>query len=235
MLSSSSVPRRFRRGSKLRIRPMPVIITMLRKKSIRLRITAKVTVSLFTEASWRGTDCRGNTGSLGYFDVRPRATRRFPAGKLDRVRVAASRYGHQHLTGLHALVHDDGDVGDLAGDVRAHVVLHLHRLDGRHLVANRDDAAERHVDRVHHAAQRRDDRAGAGYGRRRRRCGGPRRCRRESRGGAGWRGGRRMGGLGALTKILDDDVVTASVHGYPEFTHVAIPRWCCCGPPPARS
>ena len=59
-------------------------------------------MSLFTEASWRE-----RTRDTGHrYRCATESCAAFPAGKLDRVRVAGSRYGHQHLTGLHALVHE---------------------------------------------------------------------------------------------------------------------------------
>ncbi len=53
MLSSSSLPRRLRYGSKLSTTPIPEIISMLRKKSMQLSMIANDTVSFSKEASWR--------------------------------------------------------------------------------------------------------------------------------------------------------------------------------------
>ena len=56
------------------------------------------------------------------------------------------------------------------------------------------------------------------------RCGGRRRCRRESRGGAGRRGACRIGGLGALTKILDDAADGLTVAKIAELLQLSVPR-----------
>ena len=153
-----------------------MIITMLRKKSITLRMTAKVTVSLSTATSWRGTAvCKRQPGTM--CDVGLRGVSRRASSTVSGLRGHA--YGHQYLPGLHALVHRDGDVGDLAGDFDITSVF----IFIASMVATLSPTATTRpsVTSIETTTPPSGATIGAGAGRGRR----------------GWRGGRRRGSAGA--------------------------------------